>query len=234
MMKNTSKILLIILILLISSAVILPFCFQTDVKEAINISGYLISTIVSAVTIIIALLLFDRFGVSKKTLDKNVETVFKLLEVIKSKTICAEYESDSGVEYFAAISISENLKQLIKNKEMLGKDILFNYEDINNGLSEIHQFRASVWLPVQIRKKIEKILFLSVSSVNDSFLQKNKCVKIYFHLFPEARKGKEVRWYKTNQEETTFNEFLSNLEDLVAEIKTWLNKHANSDLELNI
>ena len=233
-MKNFNKILLIILILLISGAIILPFSFQTDIKEAINISGYLISTIASTVTIIIALLLFDRFGVSKKTLDKKVEIVFKLLEAIKSKTIYAEYESDSGVEYFAAISISENLEQLITNKEMLGKDILFNYEDINNGLSEIHQFRASIWLPVQIRKKIEKILFFSVSSVNDSFLQENKCVKIYFDLYPEARKEKEVKWYKTNQKETTFNEFLFNLEDLVAEIKSWLNKHSSSDLELNI
>lgn len=233
-MKNSSKIFLIILILLISGAIIVPFWFQSDLKEAINISGSLISSIASTVTIIVALLLFDRFGVSKKTLDKNVETVFKLLEVIKSKTIYAEYESDSGVEYNAAISIHENLEQFKLNKEMLEKDILFNYEDINNGLSEIHQFRASVWLPVQIRKKIEKILFLSVSSVNDSFIKKNKCVKIYFHLYPEARKEKEVRWYKTNQKETTFNEFLSNLEDLAAEIKSWLNKHANSELELNI
>lgn len=233
-MKNFSKILLIILILLISGAFILPFSFQDDIKEAINISGYLISTITSTVTIIIALLLFDRFGVSKKTLDKKSETVFNLLEVIKSKTIYAEYESDSGIQYYSAISISENLEHLKKNKVMLERDILFNYEDINNGLSEIHQFRASVWLPVQIRKKIEKMSFISVSSVNDSFLQKNKCVKIYFHLYPEARKEKEVKWYKTNQKETTFNEFLSNLEDLVAEIKSWLNKHSNSDLELNI
>jgi esterase/lipase len=233
-MKNSSKILLFILILLIGGAIILPFSLQADMKEAINISGYLISTIASTVTIIIALVLFDRFGVSKKTLDKNIETVFNLLEVIKSKTIYAEYESDSGIQYFAAISIHDNLEEFKKNKIMLEKDILFNYEDINKGLSEIHQFKASVWLPVQIRKKIEKISFISVYSVNDSFLQKNNCVKIYFHLYPEARKEKEVRWYKTNQKETTFNEFLSNLEDLVAEIKSWLNKHSNSDLELNI
>ena len=232
-MKNSSKILLIILIVSISGAVILPFWFQTNTKEAMNMSGYLISTIASVVTIIIALLLFDRFGVSKKTLDKNVETVFKLLEVIKSKTIYTEYESDSSTHH-SAISISDNLEQFKQDKIMLEKDILFNYEDINNGLSEINQFAANIWLPVQIKEKIKKVSLVSASSVNDSFLQKNKCVKISFNLYPEARKEKEVMWYMTNQKETTFNEFLSNLEDLVAEIKIWLNKHSNYDLELNI
>lgn len=231
-MKNSSKIFLIILILLISGAIILPFWFQSDIKEAINISGSLISSIANTVTIIIALLLFDRFGVSKKTLDKKIETVFNLLEVIKSKTIFAEYEADSG-SYHAAISISDNLEQFKKNKIMLEKDIVFNYEDINNGLSEIRKYTASVWLPAQIKEKILKISLLSATSVKDHS-QKNKYVKVYFLLYPEARKDKEVMWFITNQKETTFNEFLSNLEDLVAEIKSWLNKHSNSDLELNI
>jgi len=232
-MKNSSKILLTILVLSICGAIALPFWFYTDIKEAMNMSGYLIETIASAFTIIIAFLLFDRFGVSRKTLDKNVETVFKLLEEIKSKVIYAEYESDSGT-HLSAISISDNLERYKKNKIMLGKDILFNYEDINNGLYEINQFAASVWLPVQIREKIQKLSLVSASSAEDSFLIKNKCVKIYFHLYPEARKEKEVIWYMTNQKETTFNEFLFNLEDLVAEIKTWLNKHSNYNFRLNI
>lgn len=219
--------------ILICGAISLPFWFQTDIKEAINISAYLISTISSVFTIIIAFILFDRFGVSKKTLDKNVETVFKLLEVIKSKIIYAEYESDSGTHHLA-ISISDNLGEFKKNKIMLEKDILFNYEDINNGLYEINQFANDVWLPIQIRKKIKTISLVSASSVKDDFIPKNKCVRIYFHLYPEARKEKEVMWYMTNQKETTFNEFLSNLENLVSEIKTWLNNHSNFKLELNI
>jgi len=233
MMKNSSKIILIILIVLISGAISIPFWLETDTKEAMNLSGYLISTISSAFTIIIAFLLFDRFGVSKKTLDKNVETVFKLLEVIKSKIIYAEYESDSGTHH-SAISISDNLQQFKKNKIMLEKDILFNYEDINNGLYEINQFANDVWLPIQIREKIKKISLASASSVKDNFIPKNKCVRISFHLYPEARKDKEVMWYMTNQKETTFNEFLLGLENLVSEIKTWLNKHSNYSLELNI
>lgn len=76
--------------------------------------------------------------------------------------------------------------------------------------------------------------FLEIRYANDTFLLKNKSVKRYFHLYPEVRKEKEVMWYMTNQKETTFNEFLSNLEDLVAEIKTWLNKHSNYNLGLNI
>ncbi|PKP08495.1 MAG: hypothetical protein CVU08_15085 [Bacteroidetes bacterium HGW-Bacteroidetes-3] len=62
----------------------------------------------------------------------------------------------------------------------------------------------------------------------------NKCFRVSFNLYPEARKEKEIIWYMTNDKETTFNEFLTNLEDLVAEIKTWLNNHSNFDLELNI
>ena len=232
-MKNSSKILLIILILSICGAISLPFWFQTDPKDAMDMSGYLISTISSVVTIIIAFLLFDRFGVSKKTLDKNVETVFELLEVIKSKIIYAEYEFDTGT-YHSAISISDNLGEFKNNKIMLEKDILFNYEDINNGLSEINQFATNIWLPIQIKDKINKISLLSATSVKDNFLSKNKCFRVSFNLYPEARKEKEIIWYMTNDKETTFNEFLTNLEDLVAEIKTWLNNHSNFDLELNI
>jgi hypothetical protein len=233
MMKKYSKILLIILILSLCGAISLPFWLQTDPKDAINMSGYLISTISSVVTIIIAFLLFDRFGVSKKTLDKNVETVFELLEVIKSKRIFAEYESDAGI-FHSVISISDNLDRFKKNKIMLEKDILFNYEDINYGLSEINQFATNIWLPVQIKDKINKISLLSATSVKDNFIFKNKCVMVYFNLYPEARKEKDVKWFMTNDKETTFNEFLTNLEDLVTEIKTWLKNHSNYDLELNI
>lgn len=196
-------------------------------------SDYLIRTIFSVVTMIIAFLLFDRFGVSKQALNKNVETVFELLEVIKSKTIYAEYESDAGV-FHAAISISDDLDKFKNHKIMLEKDILFNYEDINYGLSEINQFATNIWLPVKIKDKIKKISLLSASSVKDNFDSKNKCVKVYFNLYPEARKEKDVKWYMTNEKETTFNEFLTNLKDLVREIKTWLNKHSNYDLDLNI
>lgn len=233
MMKNSSKILLIILILLISGAILLPFWFLNDSKDAVNMSDYLIRTIFSVVTMIIAFLLFDRFGVSKQALNKNVETVFELLEVIKSKTIYAEYESDAGV-FHAAISISDDLDKFKNHKIMLEKDILFNYEDINYGLSEINQFATNIWLPVKIKDKIKKISLLSASSVKDNFDSKNKCVKVYFNLYPEARKEKDVKWYMTNEKETTFNEFLTNLKDLVREIKTWLNKHSNYDLDLNI
>ncbi len=232
-MKNSSKILLIILILLISGAILLPFWFLNDSKDAVNMSDYLIRTIFSVVTMIIAFLLFDRFGVSKQALNKNVETVFELLEVIKSKTIYAEYESDAGV-FHAAISISDDLDKFKNHKIMLEKDILFNYEDINYGLSEINQFATNIWLPVKIKDKIKKISLLSASSVKDNFDSKNKCVKVYFNLYPEARKEKDVKWYMTNEKETTFNEFLTNLKDLVREIKTWLNKHSNYDLDLNI
>jgi hypothetical protein len=233
MMKNSSKILFTILILSICGAIVFPFWLYIDIKEAINISGYLMGTIVNVVTIVIAFLLFDRFGVSKKTLDKNVETVFKLLEVIKSKIIYTEYESESGI-YHSAILISDNLDEYKKNEIMLNKVILFNYEDINNGLDEINQFSTNIWLPVHIREKIQKLSLVSASAIKDISILKNNCVKIYFHLYPEERKEKDILWYMTNQKETTFIEFLSNLEDLVFDIKTWLNKHSNNNLELNI
>lgn len=211
---------------------LLPFWLYDNNKDALDISTNLITIISSLVTVIIAFLLFDKFGVSKKALDRNIEVVFKLLEVIKSKTIYTEYESDSGTHH-SVISIGDSSDES-KNNLIGDKIIVFNYDDINKGLNEINQFANNVWLPGQIKKKIQKISLRSASSIEDNISHKNKYVKIYFDLYPEARKDIKVMWFKTNQKETTFDDFRLSLEDVVIEIKTWLSKHSKYKLDINI
>ncbi|MFH7002161.1 hypothetical protein [Flavobacterium bizetiae] len=230
MIKNTILGFVIILTL---GMFLIPFWLYADNKEALNIATNLISIISSLITVVIAFLLFDKFGVSKKALDKNIEVVFKLLEVIKSKTIFTEYESDSGTHH-SVISIGDSSHESKDNDLIKNKIIVFNYDDINKGLNEINQFANNVWLPSQIKNKVQKISLRSASSVKDTISHKDKYVKIYFDLYPEARKDIKVMWFKTNQKETTFEEFRVSLEDLVFEIKTWLNKHSKHKLDLNI
>lgn len=226
------KTILAFIMILTLGIFLIPFLLHDDKKEALSISTNLISIISSLITVIIAFLLFDKFGVSKKALDRNVELVFKLLEVIKSKTIYTEYESDSGTHH-SVILIGNNLSES-KNNFIGDKIIIFNYEDINKGLNEINQFANNIWLPSQIKKKVQKISLRSASSIEDTFPHRNKYVKIYFDLYPEARKDTKVVWFKTNQKETTLNDFRLDLEELLAEIMIWLNKHSKDKLDINI
>lgn len=219
-------------IMLITGIFLLPFWLYDNYKEALDISTNLITIISSLITVIIAFLLFDKFGVSKKVLDQNIEVVFKLLEVIKSKTIYTEYESDSGTHH-SVISIGDTSNELMNNL-IDDKIIVFNYDDINKGLNEINQFVNNVWLPTQIKKKIQKISLWSASSVEDTFSHKNKYVKIYFDLYPEARKDIDVTWFTTNQKETTVKDFRLSLQDLLVEIKIWLKKHSDYKADINI
>lgn len=75
--------------------VALPFFFTPTVNESLAVSSNIISALVSLVTLLIAVLLYSKYGVEKSVLDKQTESVLRLLtELKKTRFLC---EKDDGI-----------------------------------------------------------------------------------------------------------------------------------------
>ena len=76
--------LLIIVIVLSFLIVVLSIVLSCDYKEGITLASNFISAFSALITMIIAFLLFDQFGVTNRFVHSQTDSVMKLIEKLKT------------------------------------------------------------------------------------------------------------------------------------------------------
>lgn len=83
------KIFILILLLLTLGLGFLPFLLNPTIQASLTVSENLIGTIASLTTVLIAILLYSKYGVEKSVLEKQTETVLRFLtELKKTRFLC--------------------------------------------------------------------------------------------------------------------------------------------------
>jgi hypothetical protein len=181
-----------------------------------------LGSISTLITLIIAIKLFDRFGIEAKFAEKQFDKVIDLIELLKGKQIFIE---SNKFKYF--IQPSQKQFQELKTLEQYlidsKKTILISVEDYNNAVSSLLILKRNYWLPKQIKVKMEFLDIFGISEVENQ--NDETFVKLFFNLKTPEIWGKPLP-------ELTFEEFNKNLIDLVSEIENWLKIHSDIPLDL--
>ncbi|HKC69521.1 MAG TPA: hypothetical protein VKG26_14895, partial [Bacteroidia bacterium] len=153
--KNNLIILSISLCIL---SFIVPFFLkssQDTYLSVISVSLTAMGTVATIITLIIAIYLYDRFGLESKFIEKQTEKVLELTDLLKGKTILVK---TTGFTYFIRPS-RQQLKSfnndIIWYQEDRKKQILISPEDYDKALVEIIAIQRSYWLPEEIKIKME-------------------------------------------------------------------------------
>ena len=122
------KSFLILFVTLVVLSVAVPLLLNTsgeDVIHVIDHISFLIATVCGIITTVIAILLYDKYGVDKKIIDKNLEVVLQFVDVLRKTTIYIHGESETGGSY--AMMLNFWNKPIEKNDIMsrFVKDKLF-------------------------------------------------------------------------------------------------------------
>jgi hypothetical protein len=222
-MTNKRNIIFI-LILTIGLAVLLPIVFREkteDFNQTLNIIGTLISSIAGLMTLLIAIMLFNKFGIETPLLQKNTEVVFSFLEEFKKTSFQIQ-----GKSFGLFIRIQDQHHKHFE--DWYGQKLLFSTE-YSAGLEKLIKLSESPFMPKSIYEKVNKLSFYILSmDVKDEDLDKYATVQVLGQPLIGTKFG------RINHQDMTLFEFLNILDDLKTEIKNWISKNSNYSPDLNI
>ena len=190
----------------------------------------------STFTLIIALLLFDRFDYRKKIFEKKLEATLALLSELKSTKIQIFYQDKINHKNYGGSPFFLDKKQInipfLKENIDFNVKIVFEPRNIFEYLEQINIHRTNPFMPKEI---VESLDFLSIGHLkginkDNEFLDKNIKISINNKI---QNNLKEEEWYKPSTE-MEFGIFIFNYISTLDSIENWINKHSNFKSELNL
>ena len=205
----------------------IPFIFRTCSDTLISVlseSFTVVGTIATLATFVIAILLYDRFGLEGKFVAKRTDKVLELIDLLKGKVITVK---GKGFEYFVRPSRSQliDFNRMSFYKNDCKKAILMRMDDYNRGTNDLLALRRSYWLPSEIKEKMKFLAIAGLVKLED--FTDEKFIKLNFGF------DSNEEWRSTLPE-MTFENFNVNLHDLIKEIEDWLKKYSSISLDLKL
>ena len=204
-----------------------PFIFRVkeeSVNQTLNLSGTLISAICTVLTLMIALVLFNKFGVETPLIEKSSAKVFELLEEIKE----INFSIGSDKIYFR-VQMSDPFKYNKWIESQYGEKLVFS-ENYLNGLVKLFKISNNPFIPPAISEKMDKLQFFTLSfDVDEVKLKDYAKVQVV-----GVEKILDIKYGRFNMKDLTVFEFLTMLDDISSEIKAWIQSHSTIPVKLNL
>ncbi len=164
-------------------------------------------TTTSFITIIIAVLLFDRFGYRKIIFEKKLELVLELLEKIKAIRIQVTYES---TQKHSAGIVNISKKKINHLKTLLNPEsfVVFSLDEMYSHFQEMSLLRTNPFMPKEIAKNLDFLNVTSLTKVKGNSIYENEHIKLSINRNPKNLSSLED-WCKTD-EDISFNTFTNN------------------------
>lgn len=226
----------IIIILCIIYAVIVLFTIRESYFNSDTVND-LTSSTSSFFTLIVVLLLYDRFDYRRIIFEKKMDVVLKLLEYLKSTNIHFHYNSISNKSY-ASGSVQLSKKEIefaIFSEQVFNPNayVLFHYDELNFYFTEIRKYRTNLYMPKEIIESLDFLAVNRLESVGDNnLLYNNGNIKLTINRKPENI-SELKNWYRTGQGDVTAKTFFTDYITLFITIENWIDNHSNIKSELN-
>lgn len=219
-LNNMRKIAITTLFITIAACAALPFFLTSTATDSLVVSSNMISALASLATLLIAVLLYSKYGVEKSVLDKQTETVLLLLtELKKTRFLC---EWSDGMLQLRLDCLQDKYWGKYKDKKMLFDG---GYAE---GLKNIWDITENVFLPVEIAEKIDP---LTVQFIIGSQKGKDYMV-VKIPGYSQKLKGKHF-FGLLNGKQMTVREFVLLWSTVVGATKKWLQEHSSISVDLN-
>lgn len=222
---NTKKTIILLSILAFLASIFLPFQFKEhsdSFNQTINISAALIAAIFSVLTFIVAIILFNKYGIDNALLEKRTEVVFQLWERINGLTYSIENE-----EFFFIFNLGSAERKNVE--EFYDRKLSFStayYKD----LEKIFDIGNSPFTPKSIIQKLEAIQPPAISfDISDE--EKSNYAKVY--LF--GHKNDNAKFGRLNKADVTLYEFIVSYSEIKEAIVAWIKQNTTINTsDLNI
>jgi hypothetical protein len=225
-MKQRSLNYFLVLIGIAFTAAI-PFLFKDkteSINQTLNLSATIVSSLAAIVTLWIAFLLFNKYGVDSSLLEKSSSKVFDLLEQIKAIRF-----SFGSQKFWFNVGMSDPFKYN-SHIEVHYKEKLVFSEMYFNSLQRVFEINSSPFMPTAIAEKVDRLQFILMSfDVPDSIIDDYLKVLVMGH-----KETPETKFGRFNGEDLTVFEFLNILEDIKVATEEWVKDNSAIPVKLNL
>lgn len=194
----------------------------STIIDIINVTQVLIS-------IYIAYLLFDRFGTSKKILDKQNEIILDYLEELKKLRIHIYLFEGEKLKIEVNTNISKDMifsrELFVDKKIMLVKSGYFSLDKIK----KFNELTNHPLFPIELKNELDIFNY----SVLTSSLSEKKENFAFFSLEPEYDFDMTKWMIPGRKEDITITDFFDKIENLLITVENWINKESSIRIKLN-
>jgi hypothetical protein len=226
---NPKNQILLIIIIFIILLITLNF-FNKNINESFNLASEILQLIFSIITLVIAINIYDKFGINKNITEKRTELLLKLLIELKGLNFRVIIKSEKSISlrfFVSSKDITKNLDGL--SKDQLDTKIIFKINDQNQISEKLKYYNDNPVLPKKIRENLN-FLKPSPGDILD-FNELDNVSALNFYI--NDSKTEKTDWIY-NENLYNLNEFVIKFRDLFTEIEKWINEHSNLKDDLNI
>jgi hypothetical protein len=230
-MKTISKkVLLIISGIAIAISIAFPFFIASENDSFLTVFSVSLSMIGIAMTLIamyIAIVLYQKFGLESKFIERRTDKVLELVDLLKGKTYTI---STKKFKYFLRFRV-EDYKKLREEsfyKYMKNMIVLMDKDDYVIGTKKNLNLRNSYWLPSEIKDKLDFFRLIGTSDIEI----KEKDEK-YARLSFNSEMEESKKWVVTFPQ-FTVDDYIKRKNELSIEIIKWLSNHCDIKLDLKL
>jgi ABC-type multidrug transport system fused ATPase/permease subunit len=226
MRKFIVIIVCIILLVLILSYFVDKDCFDND-KFSLILN--IINGTQIFVTIIVAYLVYDRFGTSRKLLDKQNDIVIEYIEEIKNIRLHIYEWTGENVyqERNAGIGRNIHFKYIEKDKPVLFKSGFYASQKVKR----LNKLVNHPLFPIEIIKKVDIFSFPVMTATFSDYRQ--GYVFISFENESNFIMNDWMLAGDSHEESLTINQLIKQLENLLETLENWVNKESSIKIKLN-
>ena len=226
-MKINKTLLTIISLTLCVIVFALPFIFSTcsdSFMSVLSTSFTALGATASLFTLFIALILYQRFGIESRFIERQTDKTLELVDILKGKVINVETKK---LTYYLRFNSDDKVKLKEKFFNYLNpKIMIIRYEDYNQFTNPLYEISKSYWLPKEIKEKMEFLIIkgyqkISDDSTDDKYARMN---------FGNDKSGDYVLPFF----EITFADYIKKKNELTKSIEDWLSKHSDIKIDLKL
>ncbi|WP_439185914.1 hypothetical protein [Carboxylicivirga taeanensis] len=229
-MKPNKHILIATSIFFCLIAFLYPFVLfscKESWSTILSLSFTSLSAIATVLTLIVAIILYQRFSIDSKFIERQADKTLELVEYLNEQCVhISEIGNKSTILSRFIIMDYKNVFSLENFKTLESKNIAIKVKDYEEFIKPIMEFRKSHWLPAEIKTKLNFLDFKATSEISN-----NRKLSEYASLYFNKSKLGE---YEIVIPYITITEYLIAKDRLIMTIKNWLSKHCDVKLDLEL
>lgn len=230
----SKKELFVISIILLILAIVIPISLSCLGESALNVVdsvSALIGAFSGIITLLIAILLYNKYGIDQSITDKNLKVVLNIVDELKKTTVIVISDTKCG-SYFIKLNFwNTGLFELDRDimRRYLDDTVYFNLS-YAHGFEHLYDLSQDPFAPKEIATAIKGIQLMMLSEVKKENRAERHAV-ISVRTAPPVEHEEIVG--KFNNKDLTLREYIQKYQNVKDSIKTWLVNHNVSPESLN-
>jgi hypothetical protein len=188
-----------------------------------------VAALQTIVTLIIAYLLYDRFGTSKKLLDKQNEVVLEFIEELRKIRLSVYLvNSETITTYHTAIR--RDLKKMVKPSH-LDRHVMVSKNFGWQSTKKMDKLLNHPLFPPDLKKNLD-ILNFSILTADLEFDRK-KYAFISFVPLEDTDHFEQNMWMFPGEGKLLLGDYIGEIESAIRSIEGWVNRESSIQINLN-